>query len=190
MPKTHSITGSRFFKHTESIQDAYSRKDPLEEHKIYIEEINDNKRRSNEEIHTNDEKNITEDMHPSLSSINEKKNILSTHSKYSNANLKHINGLPTEDIVIRINYIYEKFIKPLSDYELNLTANVITDIKEIVDNINNMTKNHETISIISLTEMNFDTIFDKAYDQIFNSLYLNVYLQYVVKKQSKKESTN
>jgi len=115
--------------------------------------------------------------------ISNLKDGVSSHMKWSNSNMKH--GHSTEEIISRVNYIYMKFIKSYSDYELNLTAKCVKKITEFVEAINNLTKNNELISILNVSGLNFDNVFDQAYEEVLDTLYLNVYMQYVVKKQQK-----
>ena len=117
---------------------------------------------------------------PVISSI---KDGVTNHKKWSSSNIKH--GHSTEEIISRVNYIYMKFIKSYSDYELNLTAKCVKRITEFVEAINKLTKNNELVSILNVSGLNFDNVFDQAYEEVLDTLYLNVYMQYVVKKQQK-----
>ncbi|ORX55418.1 hypothetical protein BCR36DRAFT_185893 [Piromyces finnis] len=184
VPKSPSETEYSKFTCTSSIQDVVEKKkDSIDECRINIDDSKTNNKRRFSENFINKQRSRSEERIPSITSIVDKKKMLSSHLKWSSVNLKH--GPSVDDIINRINYIYEKFIKSFSDYELNLTSKVVKKITNTINDLNTMVKDHETISFASLSEMNFDIIFDEAYDEVLDSLYLNVYMQYVVKKQSK-----
>jgi len=155
----------------------------IKNNRKYSEGIDIEKHYKSEErlIRTNSVISQTDRKIPIFSNIKEATS--NAHMKWSSTNIKHAHSI--EEIIARVNYIYMKFIKSYSDYELNLTAKCVKKIAEFVDAINKLTKNNELVSILNVSGLNFDNVFDQAFDEVLDTLYLNVYMQYVVKKQQK-----
>jgi len=155
----------------------------IKSNRKYSESLDADKHSKSEEklIRTNSVISQSDRKIPIFSNIKEATS--NAHMKWSSQNIKHTHSI--EEIIARVNYIYMKFIKSYSDYELNLTSKCVKKITEFVDAINKLTKNNELVSILNVSGLNFENVFDQAFDEVLDTLYLNVYMQYVVKKQQK-----
>lgn len=85
------------------------------------------------------------------------------------------------EIYTMANELYNKFIKPDSVFELNLSDGIIKNIKKDLAALSETFESND-LNIQLIHDPKSEMLFDTAYKEVLNSILLNIYIPYFTTK--------